>query len=233
MKTIKIFLILIFTTLSSVLHAQNIDTAKSALVNVVVTNFKNKPQKGEQILFESVKTKQIFKGISNNKGTFKIYLKGNDTYKIQIKSIGEVEDYNTFEIPALGEGEFYTESTLSIQFEHPKTFTLDNVQFETGKATLTKTSYKELNELLEYLKLKEEVVIEIAGHTDDVGDDISNQKLSEARATTVRNYLISKGIASKRVQAKGYGETQPIAANTTPEGRQKNRRTEVRILSGE
>lgn len=233
MKTLKFVCFIIFIILFSDIHAQKIDTANSALVNVVVTNFKNVPQKGEQILFESVKTKQIFKGISNHKGIFKIYLKGNDTYKIQIKSIGEVEDYNTFEIPALGEGELYTESTLTIQFEHPKTFTLDNVQFETGKASLTKTSYIELNELLEYLKLKEDVVIEIAGHTDDVGDDISNQMLSEARANTVRNYLISKGIATKRVQAKGYGETQPIAPNTTPEGRQKNRRTEVRILSGE
>ena len=233
MKIIKILLVIIFITLFPVLHAQKIDTAKSALVNVVVTNFKNVPQKGEQILFESVKTKLISKGISNSKGTFKIYLPGGDTYKIQIKSVGDVEDYNTFEIPALGEGEFYTESTLSIQFEHPKTFTLDNVQFETGKATLTKTSYIELNELLEYLKLKEEVVIEIAGHTDDVGEDVANQKLSEARAKTVRNYLISKGITAKRVQAKGYGESQPIAQNSTAEGRQKNRRTEVRILSGE
>ena len=233
MNPIKFIFLCIFVTLSSALYAQKIDTAKSALVNVVVTNFKNVPQKGEQILFESVKTKLISKGISNAKGTFKIYLPGGGTYKIQIKSVGDVEDYNTFEIPALGEGEFYTESTLSIQFEHPKTFTLDNVQFETGKATLTKTSYKELNELLEYLKLKEEVVIEIAGHTDDVGEDVANQKLSEARANTVRNYLISKGIAAKRVQAKGYGESQPIAPNSTAEGRQKNRRTEVRILSGE
>jgi outer membrane protein OmpA-like peptidoglycan-associated protein len=219
--------------LFSDIHAQKIDTAKSALVNVIVTNFKNKPQKGEQILFESIKTKLIYKGITDAKGTFKIYLKGGDTYKVLIKSVGKEDEYNTFEIPALGEGEFYTESTLTVQFELPKTFTLDNVQFETGKASLTNTSYKELNELIEYLKLKETVVIEIAGHTDDVGEDASNQKLSEARATTVRNYLISKGIAAKRVVAKGYGETQPIAPNSTPEGRQKNRRTEVRILSGE
>ncbi|HNX21503.1 MAG TPA: OmpA family protein [Bacteroidales bacterium] len=233
MKILKFFSLIIFIVLFFDIHAQKIDTAKSALVNVVVTNFKNKPQKGEQILFESVKTKLIYKGITDAKGTFKIYLKGGDTYKVLIKSVGEEDEYNTFEIPALAEGEFYTESTLTVQFELPKTFTLDNVQFETGKASLTNTSYKELNELIEYLKLKETVVIEIAGHTDDVGEDSSNQKLSEARATTVRNYLISKGIAAKRVQAKGYGETQPIAPNSTPEGRQKNRRTEVRILSGD
>ncbi len=233
MKTINILIIIFFFTLFSDIQAQKIDTAKSALVNVVVTNFNNKPQKGEQILFESVKTKLIYKGITDSKGTFKIYLKGGDTYKVLIKSVGEEDEYNTFEIPALGEGEFYTESTLTVQFELPQTFTLDNVQFETGKASLTNTSYKELNELIEYLKLKETVIIEIAGHTDDVGEDASNQKLSEARANTVRNYLISKGIAAKRVVAKGYGETQPIAPNTSPEGRQQNRRTEVRILSGD
>lgn len=233
MKTIKIILMLLFATQYFLLCAQKIDTTKSALVNVVVTNFKNIPQKGEQILFESVKTKLINKGITDAKGTFKIYLKGGDTYKVLIKSVGEVDEYNTFEIPALGEGEFYTESTLTVQFELPPIFTLDNVQFETGKASLTNTSYKELNELIEYLKFKETVVIEIAGHTDDVGEDASNQKLSEARATTVCNYLISKGIAAKRVVAKGYGETQPISPNSTPEGRQQNRRTEVRILSGE
>lgn len=142
MNPIKFIFIIIFVTFYSALYPQKIDTAKSALVNVIVTNFKNKPQKGEQILFESIKTKLIYKGITDAKGTFKIYLKGGDTYKVLIKSVGEVDEYNTFEIPALGEGEFYTESTLTVQFELPQTFTLDNVQFETGKASLTNTSYK-------------------------------------------------------------------------------------------
>jgi len=74
-------------------------------------------------------------------------------------------------------------------------------------------------------------VIEISGHTDDVGDDASNLTLSQQRAESVRNYLIKKGIAANRVVAKGYGETMPVTTGTSDEARQKNRRTEVKILS--
>jgi OOP family OmpA-OmpF porin len=230
MKSI-LLIISIFAASLSTLFSQNPDSLNSALITVIVTNFGNIPQKGEQIIFENLKTKKIYKGVTNSKGKFDILLKGGEKYQIKIKSIGEADDYNTFEIPALEKDEYYTSSTLTIQFELPRSFTLDNVEFESGKSTLTKSSYKELNELLEYLKLKNDVIIEIAGHTDDVGDDESNLKLSTARAETVRNYLLSKGIPPKRVIAKGYGETQPIASNNSPEGRQKNRRTEVRILN--
>jgi OmpA-OmpF porin, OOP family len=229
MKSILIIISIIAASLSTV-FGQTSDSINSAVINVTVTNFENIPQKGEQIFFENLRTKKIFKGITNSKGKFDILLKGGEKYQIKIKSIGEADDYNTFEIPALEEDELYAPSTLTIQFELPRTFTLDNVEFESGKSTLTKDSYKELKELLDYLKLKDDISIEIAGHTDDVGDDESNLKLSKARAEAVRNYLISKGIAPKRVIAKGYGETQPIASNATVEGRQKNRRTEVRII---
>jgi len=230
MKSILIIISIITASLSTV-FGQTSDSINSAVINVTVTNFENIPQKGEQIFFENLRTKKIYKGVTNSKGKFDILLKGGEKYQIKIKSIGEADDYNTFEIPALEEDELYAPSTLTIQFELPRTFTLDNVEFESGKSTLTKDSYIELKELLDYLKLKNDINIEIAGHTDDVGDDESNLKLSKARAETVRNYLISKGITPHRVIAKGYGETQPISSNTTEAGRQKNRRTEVRILN--
>lgn len=208
---------------------QNSDSINSALIQVIVTDFENKPQKGEQIIFECLKSKRVYKRVTNVEGQFEILLKGGESYLVKIKSVGEAADYHTFEIPALGKNETYAPSKLMIQFELPKTFTLNNVEFESGKSNLTKDSYGELKELLEYMKLKDDIIIEIAGHTDDVGDDESNLKLSQKRAETVRNYLISKGISYKRVVAKGYGESQPIAPNSTQEGRQKNRRTEVRI----
>lgn len=230
MKSILVIFSIIGVSIST-LFGQNLDSSNAAQITVIVTNFENIPQKGEQIIFENLRTKKIFNGVTNSKGKFDIILKGGETYLVKIKSIGEADDYNTFEIPAIGKDEYYTPSTLTIQFELPKTFTLDNVEFESGKSTLTKESYTELKELLEYLQRKEEIIIEIAGHTDDVGDDESNLKLSKARAETVRNYLLSKGIAPKRVVTKGYGETQPIASNNSPEGKQKNRRTEVRIIN--
>ena len=75
------------------------------------------------------------------------------------------------------------------------------------------------------------MVIEISGHTDNVGDETGNQRLSESRAKIVRAYLLKNGIDPERVKAVGHGESQPIAPNSTEEGKQKNRRTEVRILS--
>ena len=87
-----------------------------------------------------------------------------------------------------------------------------------------------MDELFDYLKLKEELNIQIAGHTDNVGSQESNQILSEERAKSVVNYLIAKGIAKERLSSVGYGDSQPIADNNTAEGRKTNRRTEVRIL---
>lgn len=201
-----------------------------APLKVVVTDFENVPQAGEQVWFVSQATKKVFKGVTGKDGSFQTKIPGAATYDIKIKSIGEAEQNSTFEIPKLGPGQQYAESTLTIQFELPKTFTLDNIHFDTGKASLRSDSYKELNELVELMKLKPKLEIEIAGHTDDVGEEAANEKLSMARSNSVRNYLIKKGIAATRITSKGYGESQPVADNKTSEGRQLNRRIEVRIL---
>jgi outer membrane protein OmpA-like peptidoglycan-associated protein len=108
---------------------------------------------------------------------------------------------------------------------------LNDVLFDNAKSTLRPESSKELNQLAEYLNLKKTLVIEIAGHTDNVGRPEANQKLSEDRANSVRQYLIKKGIAAERLIAKGYGDTVPVEDNSTAAGKQKNRRTEVRIVS--
>ena len=111
-----------------------------------------------------------------------------------------------------------------------KSFVLEDCNFETGKAELRPESYAVLDELVAYLVRKEDERIELGGHTDNVGTAKSNLILSEARANTVRAYVIMKGIDPLRVTAKGYGFTVPVAENTTAEGRAQNRRTEVKIL---
>jgi outer membrane protein OmpA-like peptidoglycan-associated protein len=95
---------------------------------------------------------------------------------------------------------------------------------------LKEEAYKVLDELVEFLKRKDDERIEIGGHTDNVGKADANMILSTNRAKSVMAYLISKGIASERLTAQGYGFTQPVAENDTPEGRSLNRRTEVKIL---
>lgn len=110
------------------------------------------------------------------------------------------------------------------------TITLNNIFFDFNKSDLRPESRTELRYLVDMLKKEPRYRIEIDGHTDSVGTAAYNQKLSEARAQSVRTYLIAQGVAAKRVVAKGYGATKPLVPNTTEEGRSKNRRTEFRFL---
>jgi outer membrane protein OmpA-like peptidoglycan-associated protein len=87
--------------------------------------------------------------------------------------------------------------------------------------------------LVQFLMKTPNVRIQINGHTDNVGSETDNMILSEQRAKSVVDYLTSKGIDSKRMLYKGFGSSQPIADNQTEEGRAKNRRTEMVILSNE
>ena len=108
---------------------------------------------------------------------------------------------------------------------------LKNIFFDFDKATLRKESAAELDRLVKMLRDVPTMKIEISGHTDNVGSNDYNQKLSQDRAKAVVDYLIVQGIEEDRLTYAGYGETQPIADNNTEEGRQENRRTEFKVLS--
>nr|WP_294859270.1 OmpA family protein [uncultured Fluviicola sp.] len=105
----------------------------------------------------------------------------------------------------------------------------NNLEFMTGKAIILKSSYKSLNDLAALLQKKQEWGLLISGHTDNVGDDAKNMVLSKERAEAVKDYLTIKGIAANRLEVLYYGETKPIALNDMEEGRQKNRRVEMKI----
>jgi OmpA-OmpF porin, OOP family len=207
------------------------DTGKKALVEVVVTDTKMQPRKGEQILLQAGKSGTTFTGRSDAGGKFSISLPAGDQYTIRVKALNDTTQYGTLDIPSLGEGEEFSEPFgVDIQFEPARSYTLDKVFFDFGKASLRPESYKELNELAEYLQWRDQEKVEIAGHTDNVGKDADNLKLSQQRAEAVRNYLLKKGIKANRIFAKGYGASEPVAENTTDAGRQQNRRTELRFL---
>ncbi len=101
--------------------------------------------------------------------------------------------------------------------------------FETGKATLKKTSFKSLDAVVSILKSDATLYADIEGHTDNVGDDAMNMTLSENRAASVRDYFVSKGIDSSRLTSHGFGETQPVADNATAAGKAQNRRTVIKL----
>lgn len=108
---------------------------------------------------------------------------------------------------------------------------LKNIFFETNKYVLLPESKTELNKLVDLLKKNPGIKMEIGGHTDNVGNDADNLKLSENRSKSVVQYLVENGIETSRLSAKGYGETMPIADNNTDTGRAQNRRTEFKITA--
>ncbi len=107
---------------------------------------------------------------------------------------------------------------------------LENISFELNSSKLTESSYPTLSQLVELFHTYPNLILEIAGHTDNTGNKDANLKLSENRAKSVVSYLISEGVESKRVHAKGYGESFPISDNKTEQGREENRRVEFKIL---
>ncbi|MBP1629192.1 MAG: outer membrane protein/peptidoglycan-associated protein [Bacteroidetes bacterium] len=111
-----------------------------------------------------------------------------------------------------------------------ETVVLNNVFFASNSSELLPSSEAELNTLTDLLKKNPQIIIEISGHTDNTGNPSSNMELSNKRAVSVKTYLETKGISSERLISKGYGQTKPIAENTTEEGRAKNRRTEFKII---
>jgi len=108
---------------------------------------------------------------------------------------------------------------------------LEHVFFESGKSLLKDMSKFEIANVADLMKKYSDMKIELGGHTDSQGDDTMNMNLSNSRAEAVKNELIRLGIDASRLVSKGYGENNPVDSNETAEGRQKNRRTELKILS--
>ena len=106
---------------------------------------------------------------------------------------------------------------------------LEGIQFEFDSDVIKPESYPTLDAAVETLKSKTEFNLDVSGHTDNIGDDAYNQNLSERRANAVVKYLTDKGISAARLKAAGFGETQPVAENETPEGRAKNRRVDFKV----
>jgi len=220
MKSFILFTALIF---------QTITFCQTAPLSVSVMNNKKTALEGEQVIFVNQSSKIKFTGVSNEKGKFTVDLPAG-IYDIQLKSIGDAMDYSTLEIPELGPDQYYNDMWMEVMIEEAKTFTLNNLNFATNKSDIKTNSYKVLDELVNYLKLKPNLKIRIDGHTDSVGEESANLTLSSNRAESVKTYLISKGIAASRLSTKGFGESMPIANNSTDIGKAKNRRTEIQIL---
>jgi outer membrane protein OmpA-like peptidoglycan-associated protein len=174
-------------------------------------------------------------------GNYLVSLPAGKNYGISVKADGYLFHSENVDIPKASGYREYEKNIDLKKVEVGQTIVLRNIFFDLDKATLRDASRNELERLIKLLNENPTLRIEISGHTDTQGDAAYNQKLSEARAKAVVDYLIKAGIAAGRLEYKGYGESQPQIPEADilkmktkaerEEAHQQNRRTEFKILS--
>ena len=166
--------------------------------------------------------------VSDVKGKYDLILPDNGPFLMEVTSEGHFFANRVLQ--------FTKDSMMVIRnfnlrkMESGAKLVIENILFNTGNATLRPESFASLNKLVNLLKENPKIKIEVSGHTDNTGSAATNKSLSRNRALSVRNYLISQGIAAQRVNYEGYGFDRPVAPNTTAAGRAANRRVEIEIL---
>lgn len=206
-------------------------TVENVSIQLSVADYSHKPIANDKILFIGKKSKLTYSVITGTNGKAQISLPSGDIYDIKIDALGEALEYNTLEVPTIPEGYAYDEMQLIIEYRLPEMVTLKGLQFETGKSLIRPESIPQLKELAAYLLRKEDMIIAVSGHTDNVGDVDKNLALSQQRADAVKEYLIAQGVSENRIKTKGYGSSKPVADNGTTEGKAMNRRTEIRVIT--
>ena len=158
---------------------QNAAIPKDAQVDVTVTDFNKVQLPHEILIFRSKANGREYQGLTDDNGKFSVRLPAGDKYDIYILGFKDSTSYDVLDIPApVGNAYYKKPFTLNFQFLPSKNWVLDNCNFDFGKATLQESSFPVLDDLVAYLKRKEDDRIEIGGHTDNVGNAASNLKLS-------------------------------------------------------
>ncbi|RYY69644.1 MAG: flagellar motor protein MotB [Chitinophagaceae bacterium] len=194
------------------------------------------PLAGVAVSITDASNKVIAQKTTDASGNYAFTLAEFEALKASASQKGYFAGNVNFIGPADAEEESFTAPDICLNIIPEEAIRLDNVYYDFNKATLQPESYPSLDTLVNILNENPSILIELAAHTDSKGTDEYNQNLSQARAKSVVDYLISKGIDKARLLPKGYGETMPVADNENtdgsdnPEGRQRNRRTEFKVL---
>lgn len=177
-----------------------------------------------------------------NGSTYKFPLFDNDKYSITVEAAGYAPAKYMLD-PAEANDErlvvrdivlgLPTGATAAASSTHTpgKVLLLENLIFQLGRAKISPESHEELNSIVAMLNDNPNMVIQLEGHTDYLGDAKQNMKLSEERVEAVKDYLVSQGIEKRKVKTKAFGGTMPLSREDTAEAHKLNRRVEVRILS--
>lgn len=197
-----------------------------------VTDAKTGNPVGAELVFLELPSNKVLGMATSgvNTGYYEIKLTEGTDYAISVKEQYHFE--TSSQIPASARDQIRRDITMgALPTEVGTVFQLKNIYFDVDKATLKPESREELTRLYSFMKDNPSVKIRIEGHTDDWSDDEYNITLSQNRSQAVVNYLKYKGVMGTRLEAKGFGETLPVADNANEEGRALNRRVEFRITA--
>ena len=224
MKKIVLFLILI----NQLIIAQNSEiNSDFARTTITIKNEFNIPYPNTRILIKGSTKNYTF--ISDVQGNGIIDLKKGEEFRVSCFVNGE--EFKFDEVIYIEKNKNIISANIDLQFDlYESIFEIKNLNFKTAKYNIEEKYFQELDNLKSLLVNENEIKIEIAGHTDNNGSELANQLLSENRAKSVKSYLVKNGIDKLRINCVGYGEKQPIADNNSKQGREKNRRIEIRIL---
>ena len=204
-----------------------------------LTVFKGKVLDGllQNPLYSEIKifnnsTGELYTKVYSNSvtGKFLLSLPSGLNYGISVEADGYLFHSENFNLPKDAQYNIVNKDIFLKNIDIGSKIALKNVFFETGKSFVKIDSYPELDRLISLMKEVPTLKIELSGHTDNIGKDDYNLKLSQNRADAVKNYLVSRAVDPNRIDAVGYGETRPIVSNDTKEGRASNRRTEFEII---
>lgn len=203
----------------------------AVLKGTVIDCETQKAVKGKILVYDNESGKPLGEYHSNeSSGKYIVVLPAGKNYGIEVTSEEYLFYSKNINIPHLKEFKEIEDLICLDRVKVGSKIILHNVFFDVDRSTLRSESEVELLKLYEVLSTNPNLRIEISGHTDSDGDEQHNLKLSDDRAKAVKDYLIKKGIAESRLTFKGYGESQPIAENNTPDNKQLNRRTEIKII---
>jgi outer membrane protein OmpA-like peptidoglycan-associated protein len=180
-------------------------------------------------------TNQVIAKINSDPetGLFELTIPHGGNYGVATEKGGYLFNSINFNLPQFAEYQEIDTHILMVKAEVGSKVVLKNVFFDIGKADLKSESIAEIEKLRELLVANPEMNVQINGHTDNTGNAANNKALSLKRASTVVDYLVSKGVSTTRVSAKGFGSERPIVSNDDEaDGRAINRRTEIEIIEG-
>ncbi len=205
---------------------------KVILISGKVINSKTKEPVEAIIMYEKLSTGESCGLARSNPttGEFKIALPSKEKYSFRAEAIGFIPVNEHLDLTVVTSYAEYDQDLFLVPIEKGQKVRINNIFFNTGEYVLLPESYPELERFAKTLNANKAIKISLLGHTDNVGSREDNMVLSQRRAEAVKQFLVQQGIEASRISIQGFGYSKPLASNSTPEGRGKNRRVECEIL---